>query len=148
MKLYQFVLAGLLLFCGIVAAAGPQNKLDLSGQKSVYDELEKAPDKYRRATNPFANDRDAASAGGFLFEEHCEECHGKEAMGGRKAPSLRVEVVQNAAPGALFWILTNGVVRKRMPVWSKLPEPERWQLVSYIKSLGAVSAGGSQPTKP
>jgi hypothetical protein len=22
-----------------------------------------------------------------------------------------------------------------MPVWSKLPEPERWQLVSYVKSL-------------
>jgi hypothetical protein len=23
-----------------------------------------------------------------------------------------------------------------MPVWSRLPEPQRWQLVSYIKSLG------------
>jgi hypothetical protein len=23
------------------------------------------------------------------------------------------------------------------PVWSKLPEPQRWQLVSFIKSLGA-----------
>jgi hypothetical protein len=22
-----------------------------------------------------------------------------------------------------------------MPVWSKLPEPQRWQLVSYLKSL-------------
>jgi len=30
------------------------------------------------------------------------------------------------------------VVRKGMPVWSKLPEPQRWQLVRYIKSLGAT----------
>jgi mono/diheme cytochrome c family protein len=37
----------------------------------------------------------------------------------------------------LFWILTNGVVRHGMPVWSKLPEPQRWQLVSYVKSLTA-----------
>jgi hypothetical protein len=32
-----------------------------------------------------------------------------------------------------------------MPVWSKLPEPQRWQLVSYIKSLNppkpAATAG-------
>jgi mono/diheme cytochrome c family protein len=38
----------------------------------------------------------------------------------------------------LYYILTNGVVRKGMPVWSKLPEPQRWQLVSYLKSLGAA----------
>jgi hypothetical protein len=38
-------------------------------------------------------------------------------------------------PGALFWLLTNGVVRRGMPVWSKLPEPQRWQLVSFIESL-------------
>jgi hypothetical protein len=25
-----------------------------------------------------------------------------------------------------------------MPVWSRLPEPQRWQLVSYIKSLSAT----------
>jgi hypothetical protein len=55
--------------------------------------------------------------------------------GGRKAPSLMVDEVQQATPGALFWLLTNGVVRRGMPVWSKLPEPQRWQLVSYIKSL-------------
>jgi mono/diheme cytochrome c family protein len=24
-----------------------------------------------------------------------------------------------------------------MPVWSKLPEPQRWQIVTYVKSLAA-----------
>jgi len=106
--------------------------------ESVYAEIAKAPEKYRNRPNPLANDPEAPAAGKVLFEEHCEDCHGVGANGGRKAPSLRAKEVQEAAPGAIFWILTNGVVRKKMPVWSKLPEPERWQLVSYIKSLGLI----------
>jgi mono/diheme cytochrome c family protein len=50
-------------------------------------------------------------------------------------------------PGAIFWILTNGVVRKKMPVWSKLPEPQRWQLVSYIKSLGIAEAASEDASR-
>ncbi len=148
MKLYQFAIAGLLLFTGALASAGRQETPRRSEQGSVYDELTKAPEKYLAKTNPLANDADAAAAGGVLFEEHCEECHGREAVGGRKAPSLRVEQIQNAAPGAIFWILTNGVVRKKMPVWSKLPEPERWQLVCYIKSLGTYAAASKTTGKP
>jgi len=148
LKRYQFEIVSLLLLSGVISTAGPQEKPKRSGQESVYDELKKAPDKYSGKTNPLANDADAVAAGGILFEEHCEECHGKEGMGGKKAPSLRAEEVQNASPGAIFWILSNGVVRKKMPVWSKLPEPERWQLVRYIKSLGIASARASQPGKP
>ena len=70
------------------------------------------------------------------------------ATGGKKAPSLRAKEVQEAPPGAIFWILTNGVVRKKMPVWSKLPEPERWQLVSYIKSLGVSEPAANQAIRP
>jgi mono/diheme cytochrome c family protein len=104
----------------------------------VYAELAKAPDKARAKRNPVENDPDATAAGRNLFERHCSECHGSAGYGTEKAPSLRAEEVQGAAPGAIFWILTNGVVRRGMPVWSKLPEPQRWQLVSFIKSLGAV----------
>lgn len=104
----------------------------------VYAELAKAPDKARAKRNPLENDPDAVAAGQNLFEQHCSECHGNAGEGTEKAPSLRVEDVQSAAPGAIFWILTNGVVRRGMPVWSKLPEPQRWQLVSFIKSLGTI----------
>lgn len=96
-----------------------------------------------------AKEKDAVAAGKILFEEHCEECHGENAVGGKKAPSLRAQEVQTAAPGTLFWILTNGIVRKRMPVWSKLPEPQRWQLVTFIQSLGpAEGAEGKSVAKP
>jgi mono/diheme cytochrome c family protein len=101
-----------------------------------YAELGKAPEKARSRRNPLETDPDAVAAGRKLFEGHCAECHGDAAAGTKKAPSLRADQVQQATPGSLFWILTNGVVRRGMPVWSKLPEPQRWQIVSYLKSLG------------
>jgi mono/diheme cytochrome c family protein len=104
----------------------------------VYAELAKVPDKAKARRNPLENDPDAVAAGQNLFEQHCSECHGLAAYGTKKAPSLRAPEVQNAPPGAIFWILTNGVVRRGMPVWSKLPEPQRWQLVTFIRSLGTV----------
>lgn len=105
----------------------------------VYAELAKAPGKAKAKRNPMENDPAAAAAGQNLFERHCSECHGSAGYGTEKAPSLRAEEVQSATSGAIFWILTNGVVRRGMPVWSKLPEPQRWQLVSFIKSLGVAS---------
>ncbi|HEX8837534.1 MAG TPA: cytochrome c [Candidatus Acidoferrum sp.] len=116
--------------------------------ESIYSEIGKAPEKARTKPNPLEKDPDAARAGRILFAQRCRECHGDDATGGKKGPSLRAPEIQNAEPGAVFWILTNGVVRKGMPVWSKLPEPQRWQLVSYIKSLGTVprsSPGSPQP---
>jgi len=115
--------------------------------ESVYSEIGKAPEKARAKRNPLEKDPEAVAAGRILFEQRCTECHGDTGEGGKKGPSLRAAEVQNAEPGAIFWVLTNGVVRKGMPVWSKLPEPQRWQLVSYIKSLG-VASSKPDPTTP
>ena len=109
-----------------------------------YAELAKAPEKARAHKNPLESDPDAVVAGRKLFEGHCAECHGNTAEGGKNAPSLRVPAVQEATPGTLFWVLTNGVVRRGMPVWSKLPEPQRWQIVSYLKSLGPSQTNSSE----
>jgi mono/diheme cytochrome c family protein len=104
-------------------------------KNSVYAELGKVPAKDAAKHNPLEKDPNAIAAGEKIFGLHCAECHGASADGGHKGPSLRAEQVQQATPGALFWVLTNGEVRHGMPVWSKLPEPQRWQIVSYVKSL-------------
>lgn len=130
-----------MFFCAAllaVSVALANEQKDWKGRADVYAELAKAPEKARNRANPLENDPDAVDAGRLLFEDHCAECHGENADGGKKAPSLRAPEVQNAAPGAIFWVLTNGVVRKGMPVWSRLPEPQRWQLVRYLKSLGVA----------
>ena len=117
---------------------------DHSNQKSfkrdtTYDEIAQAPAKARARRNPLESDLDAIAAGRLLFEQHCQECHGRSAEGAKRGPSLRAQQVQTAEPGAIFWILSNGVVRRGMPDWSKLPEPQRWELVCFIKSLGKRS---------
>ena len=148
MKFRLYVVASVLLFAGLGLALRAQDGNKRREQKeSVYAELGRVPEKERQKTKPLAKDSEAVAAGEVLFEEHCEECHGGRGMGGKKAPSLRAAEVQNATPGAIFWILTNGVVRKKMPVWSKLPEPQRWQLVSYIKSLGIAEAASEDPSR-
>jgi mono/diheme cytochrome c family protein len=145
---------GLLLAASVVLAQSPNSDKPpaVTAQEydpAIYAELQKAPEKARLRANPLQNDPDAVAAGAILFEQHCAECHGDAARGGNKGPSLRAAEVQAATPGAIFWVLTNGVVRKGMPVWSKLPEPQRWQLVRYIKSLGEIaSTAGSPAPKP
>ena len=131
----------LLLFTLCMTAT--QMKAAGASKESVYAELTKAPRKAVARRNPLQSDPDAVAAGAKLFASHCAECHGEMAQGGKKAPSLLAPEVQQATPGTLFWLLTNGVVRRGMPVWSKLPEPQRWQLVSFVKSLTA----GPQPAE-
>lgn len=116
-------------------ASAPAKARGKKNEAEPYAALEKVPAKARAWRNPFEHDLNATLAGQKLFAEHCAECHGNLAEGGRKAPSLRVEEIRDSSGGTLFWILTNGVVRRGMPVWSKLPEPERWQLVTFLKSL-------------
>ena len=145
MRVTMFAAISLLTVASLALVLKAQDEGQGGERKSVYEELAKVPEKYRAKQNPLARDPEAATAGGVLFEEHCEECHGKGALGGKKAPSLRAEEVQQATPGMLFYILSNGVVRKGMPVWSKLPEPQRWQLVSYVKSLGVPEPKNDTP---
>ena len=143
--LARSAMAGLLALCISLAlaqsakSAAPHAASNKAGNLQIYGELAKAPEKERARQNPLEADPDAVAAGRKLFVRHCAECHGNTAEGGNKAPSLRVEEVQQATPGTLFWVLTNGVVRRGMPVWSKLPEPQRWQIVCYLKSLGETA---------
>lgn len=120
----------------LLALLQPVSGQNPNKNNATYAELAKAPEKARAKRNPLENDPEAVLAGRILFEQHCAECHGETAEGGKKAPSLRAPEVQNAEPGAIFWLLTNGVSRRGMPVWSKLPEAQRWQIVKFLKSLG------------
>jgi mono/diheme cytochrome c family protein len=110
-------------------------------QSKIYAQLAHVPEEARARENPLETDPDAAVAGKKLYERHCAECHGATAESGRKGPSLREPEVQTASAGALFWVITNGSVRAGMPVWSKLPEPQRWQITSYLRSLGTGGTG-------
>src|ERR1700737_4665267 len=102
MKHYIAARSASLTLVGVSLALGQQNSAARATppnkDSSVYAELAKAPDKARAKRNPLESDSDAVAAGRNLFEQHCGECHGDTAEGGKKGPSLRAEQVQNAAP--------------------------------------------------
>jgi mono/diheme cytochrome c family protein len=108
------------------------------------DWMTQVPARDRLKTNPYRDQAQAVQAGRLLFEEHCAECHGDNAQGKKKRPSLRTTRIQSdATEGDLHWLLVNGNIRHGMPSWSKLPDPQLWQLVTYLRSL-RTSDGAQQ----
>ena len=98
--------------------------------------IERVPPREHERENTMAGDTDAVAAGRLLFEDHCARCHGEDAGGKGKRPSLRSERVQETAtPGDLHWLLVNGSLGRGMPSWSKLPDEQIWQIITYLKSL-------------
>jgi|HubBroStandDraft_5_1064220.scaffolds.fasta_scaffold669860_2 mono/diheme cytochrome c family protein len=106
--------------------------------------LKKVPQADRARTNPYAGDSNAAAAGRNLFQNNCAKCHGESAEGKGSRPSLRTERIQTATDGELAWLLKNGEAYKGMPGWGALPEPERWQIISYLRSLNTPASGAQQ----
>ena len=124
-KYFNPVSAACLLTCCMMIAA-----VAVEGPWSA-----KVPDKDRARQNPYAGDPQAVAVGKKLFQQHCASCHGATAEGKSKHPNLLSETIRNAKSGELLWLLTNGSLGKGMPSWSRLPEQQRWQIVTYLKTL-------------
>ena len=129
------------LVAGILFAASACIAADTGWMKHVSD-------ADRARTNPYANQADAIAGGSRLFADHCAKCHGDDALGRGKKPSLRSPEVQQAGDGELFSLLKNGYLKKGMPSWSALPEPARWQIIAYLKSLGAQDESAQPKRDP
>ncbi|HZQ54140.1 MAG TPA: cytochrome c [Bryobacteraceae bacterium] len=121
---------GLLFFAALAIAAS----LAALG-RPAGDLLQRVPPAAAKRRNPFAGSEPDRRAGAKLFRQECAACHGRDAKGIGKAPPLTNPLVRQADPGKLFWILQNGSLRRGMPSFSHLPDEERWQIVTYLKSL-------------
>jgi mono/diheme cytochrome c family protein len=139
----RLLIPAVLLLASLAAANNSQDQ-DTAGQTNtgILAPIAQAPAKARGRANPFEGQPDAVAAGEKLYKQHCAECHGDDATGEHgRAANLRAPSVQNATPGQLAWILWDGNLWHGMPSWSGIPEQRRWQIVSYLKSLGTIHAG-------
>ncbi len=130
----------LLLGGGILAAFGAQN--------ADYrpDDGWQAPREAAARSNPLPAKAEVVGGGRKLFVRHCAECHGGDGQGRKRAADLVLPAVQEQSDGVLFWKISNGNPRRGMPSWGRLPEPQRWQLVLYLRALrpDSASAGTSK----
>ena len=131
-------------------------------------------------TNPVPMSGAALKAGQALFDRYCFVCHGPAAKGDGPilnnamskdptqqsgkfpfAPNLTLPMTVARTDGYIFGIMTVG--RGLMPEYgSKIPAPERWYVVNYLRTLqraaggtpaaaagaGAGPAGATGPTAP
>lgn len=98
--------------------------------------MKKVPPREHERVNSFHGDPGAVSAGKRLYGNHCASCHGENAEGKKKRPALTSErIQQQATEGDIHWLLVNGNMGRGMPSWAKLPDPQLWQLITYIRTL-------------
>ena len=102
----------------------------------VDTKFHNAPEFAQKMKNPYDNQPAAIAAGKQLFARNCASCHGQSAQGMGNVPSLIDGTLETTTPGEVFWFITKGDKDNGMPSWAQLPEKQRWQLVSFVKSLG------------
>jgi mono/diheme cytochrome c family protein len=98
----------------------------------------KAPAEAKAMKNPVKGVGNAKKN----IETNCVTCHGPNGKGdGPAAAALpppkpadwTSSKLAAESDGELFWKISNG--RGAMPPWKHLPEKDRWEIVSYIRTL-------------
>jgi glucose/arabinose dehydrogenase len=106
-----------------------------------------APASSAQMKNPFAGQTQAITAGGQLYAKNCASCHGVSGQGTGNVPPLTEGRTRTVPDGEVFWFITTGSIKNGMPPWNVLPEQQRWQIVSYLKTLKNTS-GANKASAP
>ncbi|HEY2377721.1 MAG TPA: cytochrome c [Gemmatimonadaceae bacterium] len=90
--------------------------------------------------NPVAPDARSLRNGRINFQINCAVCHGPLAHGdgpatkyGMAGINLTLDVTRNRTDGYIFGMIRNG--RGLMPTYNRIEEPDRWDIVNYVRSL-------------
>ncbi|MGA9389067.1 MAG: c-type cytochrome [Candidatus Sulfotelmatobacter sp.] len=101
----------------------------------VDSKFHNAPASTQSMKNPYEGQAAAAQSGKQFYAQYCLSCHGKQGKGTGNVPSLVDGKLDSVTPGEVFWFITRGDKDNGMPSWAALPEKQRWQIVTYVKSM-------------
>ena len=139
---------------GTEAAAEPAAE-EIGGPDSVLAEFHQAPipDEYADLTSPIEADADSLARGKETFTTLCVTCHGESGMGDGPAgaalvppPAPIAQTSQVMSDAYLFWRISEGGIPfgTAMPPWKgSLDENARWDVINYVRSLGAEPGSGA-----
>ncbi len=110
---------------------------------------QEVPAPYAGLKNPFPwSDTSSQEAGKGLYQQYCTGCHGANGGNIAGADFSAVDFPRNLEERAdfNFWILSEGRLDKGMPPFkSSLSEEQRWQVLTYLWSLGAAAPAEVTP---
>jgi mono/diheme cytochrome c family protein len=108
------------------------------------------PADYQGQTHPSEPDEAALARGRTTYDTYCALCHGATGQGDGPAgasldPPPAPVAMSSVRMGDdyLFWRISEGGLHFKtgMPVWkAALSESERWDVIHYMRSLGAAPA--------
>jgi|SRR5580692_5161743 mono/diheme cytochrome c family protein len=125
-SIIAFSAAGMLFLIGLTGAQPLQ---------ATPDKWQAPPDAAAKP-NPEARNSAAPATGRKAYMHACVTCHGDDGGGQNNgAADLRSAEVQSQSDGALFWKITNGNTSEGMPSFASLPETERWDIVTFLRTL-------------
>ncbi|MBI2868343.1 MAG: c-type cytochrome [Chloroflexi bacterium] len=108
------------------------------------------PAPYAGMTNPFPwDDAGALDSGQKVYAKSCLGCHGVAGDGVAAAnfalPGFAAGL--ETAPDHTYWAISEGMLSKGMPPFkSVLSEEQRWQVETYLWSLGQPAPAAPAPT--
>lgn len=136
MKISERIVEGFCFVCAAVLLAA----VFVHAQDAKFHN---APPDTRTTRNPYGHHPPAPA--GQLYHRYCAACHGLNGEGSGNIPAVASGRTQSATDGEVFWYVTTGDVNNGMPAWASLPERQRWEIVSYLKTLSRARTGAPAP---
>lgn len=143
-------------FLALVGGAGQQTPTPDKPKSSHLPEGYTIPEQAAQHPNPVKPTETSIAAGAKFYSSQCAMCHGKNGDGkGDLAVELGLNILDYRKPeslapytdGELFYILTNGM--GKMPgEGDRTPEPKRWSVINYLRSLSKGKQGAKPAPRP
>lgn len=128
----------------------PVTGMAVAGFQVSYAALPGTIDSMAAIANPHASNAASLANGRKYFSINCSPCHGDKGMGdgpatkyGMPGINLITDVTKGRTDGYIFGMIRNG--RGLMPPYNRIEEPDRWDVVNYLRAL---QGGGQVETGP
>jgi mono/diheme cytochrome c family protein len=130
----------------------PVNGMAVAGIQVSYNALPGTIDSMAGVPNPTPVSEASLANGRKYFQVNCSPCHGEKGMGdgpvtqfGMPGINLTGDITKNRTDGYIFGMIRNG--RGLMPPYNRIEEPDRWDVVNYLRGLQGKLAQ-TVPTGP
>lgn len=93
------------------------------------------------AIRNFKTSEQDAAAGAQIFLNQCSDCHGPDGTGSQVAPALAGREFEHGnSDWAVYRTVRDGVASTAMQSTPDLSEDQRWQVISFVRSLDAATS--------
>ena len=118
----------------------PVTGMAVAGFQVSYQPLPGTIDSMAGIPNPHPLNEQSLANGRKYYQINCAVCHGDTGMGdgaatkfGMPQISLVNDVTKGRTDGYVFGMIRNG--RGLMPSYNRIEEPDRWDVVNYLRGL-------------